>query len=417
MLINRIVFVHYDSPVDVSGVSSWLMGLLPYLQQAGFDVRVHIFNFGTQPGPNTLYIQSLGIPFKSTSWPQKIRAGVRQCIEWMNEDQPDVYIPNCIYPAYLAAAHATAFGVKTVGVLHSDDAFYSAILNDFISCAPAPRLSALVAVSSYLEAKARGLMDSNLRLERIPCGVSIPDQITESENGVFRLVYVGRLIEEQKQISKVTRALCEAAHRNPRVEALIVGDGEAKADVEAILGQMNFNTTVQLLGRLDTPSVYKVLLSSHVIVLLSDYEGLPVSLLEAMACGVVPVCLNMRSGINELINSGVNGFIVSDRDEGFQSVIQELEANPSLWRQCSIAARKTVETDYSDARCHQDWANLLNALTLNASEPRFPITSMPPLGLVNPSYNWNEVTLAQRAEHFVKRFLGKVASKIEVFWH
>ncbi len=54
-------------------------------------------------------------------------------------------------------------------------------------------------------------------------------------------------------------------------------------------------------GILSPYDIYKTLLKYNVFVLLSDYEGMSTSLMEAMACGLVPICTNIRSGTSEII--------------------------------------------------------------------------------------------------------------------
>ena len=99
------------------------------------------------------------------------------------------------------------------------------------------------------------------------------------------------------------------------------------------------------------------------IALLSDYEGLPIALLEAMACGCVPVCLSMRSGIPELIQDGVNGIIVPDRESSFTAAVQRLKDDVEFRDRLSSNARKTVIDKYSEDAAADLWAAHLRSLT------------------------------------------------------
>jgi hypothetical protein len=99
--------------------------------------------------------------------------------------------------------------------------------------------------------------------------------------------------------------------------------------------------------------------------LLSDYEGLPIALQEAMACGLVPVCLNEESGLNELIKHGENGFIVNDREEDYFLHLSKLTDNRELWKKLSIASRKTIETHYNIEQSYEKWLSLLNHISIN----------------------------------------------------
>jgi colanic acid/amylovoran biosynthesis glycosyltransferase len=406
----RIVFAHYDAPADVGGVSTWLQALVPALRQRGLDVRVHILNFADEPGPNLHYFREAGIPLRTARWPKTFRQGIHQCLEWINADRPDIYVPNSVLPAYYAGAQARLHGMQTVGVLHADDAFFSAVMKEFVAGNPLTRFSAIVPVSEYLNDRARSLTVPPLPGLRIPCGVSVPDRTTTAATDRFRMVYLGRLVEEQKQVSAVARAFCEAAEKNPGFEAVIAGEGPARTSVEKIIAQHPFGKQVRLAGRLNQREVYDLLLSSQAIALLSDYEGLPVSLLEAMACGVVPVCLRMRSGIEELIRSGHNGFMVADREGSFQSAVTKLMADPVLWRECSSNARAAVEKEFSMTACHEKWFSLLTDLQKAAQPVNFPVPMPKQIPQPHPEFAWYEPDAMDRLLPFMTPVRNKIGS-------
>ena len=203
---------------------------------------------------------------------------------------------------------------------------------------------------------------------RIGYGVSVPVKRAEPPGSVLRLVYVGRLVEQQKRVSDVAAALCSAAQVIPNLEAWIVGEGSARPAVEDII-QNKGNGRVKLLGRVDNARIYDVLTQCHGLVLLSDYEGLPISMLEGMAAGVVPICLDMRSGIREAIEHGVNGLIVKDREVDFLSAVKALKNDPVWWQKLSQGARETIAERYSTMECARQWVGLLRRLNSAGRAP------------------------------------------------
>jgi glycosyltransferase involved in cell wall biosynthesis len=360
----KVVFATYDMPNDVGGVSSWLQRLLPYVVAAGIDVEVHVSAFGDHPGINCAYFAKHGIPFRWKPWILDTRRAVRHCFKMIEESQPDIYVPNCILPAYFAAGYARLQGIKTVGILHSDDSFARGLFEEFVDTSPQFRLSGLVTVSRYLEDLTRDAVDRHqVVARRISYGVPMPSQVAAPPDGIFRMIYTGRLEEEQKRISDVTRSLCAVVKKNPRIEAWIVGDGTARNDVEQIIHTSGCDTRrIRLLGRVNASEIASVLTQCHVLVLLSDYEGLPNSVLEAMAAGVVPVCLDIRSGIREAIRPGFNGLIVKNREEDFYSAVETLEQDTDLWARLAANARKTAEEHYSEQACAASWIDFLGSL-------------------------------------------------------
>ena len=144
------------------------------------------------------------------------------------------------------------------------------------------------------------------------------------------------------------------------------------------------------MGRVDVSGVYSVLRDCHALVLLSDYEGLPVSMLEAMAVGVVPVCLDMRSGIRDAIKPGFNGLIVKDRKEDFYAAVQTLQRDAVLWSILSANARETVKQRFSEETCVASWIELLRSF--DKRKRIGPVKS--PVIVRLPRSNWSRLRMA-----------------------
>ncbi len=125
-----------------------------------------------------------------------------------------------------------------------------------------------------------------------------------------------------------------------------------------------------MVGRIDSDHMQEHMLQAHVFVLLSDYEGLPISLMEAMACGVVPVCLRIKSGIPELVTDNENGLLVDDRGDGFVAAIRRLRENPELWGRLSHGARAKIMKGYTHEACALEWVNLFRDLKMSAGPRR-----------------------------------------------
>lgn len=365
----KVCFCAYDQPGVVGGPVSWLMNLLPDLRKHGIEPFCLLFFHKGSSGPLSKFLESSAIRYKSTPFLPYTEENIRWILTVLNEELPDVFIPNVVVPAYYAAGWAKEAGICTIGISHSDDPFYHAIQQAFVDGSETFRLNGIVAVSRELE---RQLQLNNspqvLNIVRIPCGVKIPQQTTRRDSPVLRVAYVGRLAEEQKRISEVTKSFCAMVREINQTEALIIGDGPDKDAVEAILAPLGDQFPVKLVGGVPNQSIHSYLLTCHVIVLLSDYEGIPVAIMEAMACGVVPVCLQMRSGIFELIENGKSGFIVSNRDEDFLHAIRRLREDRDLWETMSGRAKQVVSEQFSSDICHVMWADFLHSLRVSRTK-------------------------------------------------
>jgi glycosyltransferase involved in cell wall biosynthesis len=86
-----------------------------------------------------------------------------------------------------------------------------------------------------------------------------------------------------------------------------------------------------------------------VAVLSSQNEGMPVSLMEAAACGL-PMVATAVGGIPELVRDGVTGFLASPEPESFAQALRRVLENPSLARSMGAAGRTDAMTRFSVQR-------------------------------------------------------------------
>jgi colanic acid/amylovoran biosynthesis glycosyltransferase len=359
----KVCFVTHDSPRELGGASSGLMRLLPYLRLAGIELELHVMATGGRPGVICAFCEQQRIPVRLMPILFHPPYAVRALLKFLEEAQPDIYIPNHIVPAFFAAGYAKRAGIPTIGVMRTDDSYYWGIVDEFINGNPDFRLSAIVTVSSFLESQIRPkAAPFGVMVRRIPSGISIPTTAAELPTSVFRLIYTGTLANIQKRISEVANALCIATQTIPNLEAWIVGDGVARPEVENIIRETGMGSRVKLLGWVHNARIYDLLTQCQSLVLLSDCEGMPVSVMEAMATGVVPICLDTRSGIREAIEHGVNGLIVKDRAADFFAAVRNLQSNPAKWQRMSMAARETARQRFSIEECARQWVDMLETL-------------------------------------------------------
>ena len=98
-----------------------------------------------------------------------------------------------------------------------------------------------------------------------------------------------------------------------RFELVFVGDGELRADIEALIVRYNLQANVRITGWADSDQVRNEILAARALVLPSFSEGLPVVIMEAMALRR-PVISTFVGGIPELVHSGEHGWLVPAGD-------------------------------------------------------------------------------------------------------
>lgn len=366
----KITFTTFDAPDFVGGPNSWLRRVVPRLRDAGWsvDVRFYIERGPAETCPCYRALTAIGIPCQAMASHEPMFEQVRWLLRGLAESPPDVFVINLGSAGYLATRWIKRAGIPGIGILHSDDALYRRIFEEFVIGPTGNCLSDVVCVSDFLLRSAAGASTST-GLHLIPYGVPIPDRRVSPGRDKVRLIYVGRLIEEQKQILSVTQALCRAVREVLGTEAVIYGNGPDRDNVARHLEAEGLGDAVRLGGQVDNAGIQDVMLRADILVLLSDYEGLPIALLEAMACGLVPVCRRTRSGVDQLIEHGTSGFLVDDGGDQFVDAIRTLAGDPGLRSRMSAAARQTVAAQYSDELNAQRWLELLSARAANSLNP------------------------------------------------
>jgi glycosyltransferase involved in cell wall biosynthesis len=373
----RVSFSTFDAPDFVGGPNSWLRRVVPFLQQAGWLVDVYFVIERGPPEACPCYraLTDLGVRCKAMPSSAPAFAQVRWLVQELAASPPSVFVVNLSGVGYLATRWVARAGIPTIGIMHSDDAFYEKIFADFVVGAAGHCLSDLVCVSEFLY-RGAAVAQTATTVHLIPYGVPIPARTADVSTGALRLIYVGRLVEEQKQILSVTRALCRVVREVQGTEAVIYGNGPDRERVGRCLEEEQVGERVRLGGQIDNADIQRVMAEASVLVLLSDYEGLPIALLEAMACGLIPVCLRIRSGVGQLIEQGKTGFLVDDRGDDFVATIRAIASDAALRSRVSAAARERIVAEYSDEANAARWTALLGARGRQSPQPEASVRAL-----------------------------------------
>jgi colanic acid/amylovoran biosynthesis glycosyltransferase len=191
-------------------------------------------------------------------------------------------------------------------------------------------------------------------------------------DGQIKLLTVGRLVEK-KGIEYGIRAVARLAKVNNRLVYHIIGDGPLKAHLSQLINSLGVGDRVKLLGPKkyqEIPAVYHdtdILLAPSITAENGDQEGIPVVLMEAMASGL-PVVTTQHSGISELVEDGVSGFLVPEYDiDALAEKLQYLIDNPRVWPDMGRAGRIQVEEHFNNEKLNDRLVNIYRRLLSDAS--------------------------------------------------
>jgi glycosyltransferase involved in cell wall biosynthesis len=183
----------------------------------------------------------------------------------------------------------------------------------------------------------------------------------------IRLVYTGRLVQYQKRILDFVPLADALAARGVDFTIELIGSftrhDPANVYFPRRAAEHLERGTIRHLGRQPREVVMRQLRASDMFVLLSDFEGLPLSLVEAMATGCVPIVATMQSGIPELIQHTHNGLIQKDRDyNAWADAIIDLHTNTSKLDTLSRNAQQTIRDHYTIEQIGSQFHDLFNGI-------------------------------------------------------
>ena len=149
------------------------------------------------------------------------------------------------------------------------------------------------------------------------------------------------------------RAMAQIA--DPDVKYVAVGLGECEDEDRRLVGELGLEGRVILTGYRE--DVEELLHMADCFVFPSLQEGLPVSLMEAMAAGVPVVCSAVRGNM-DLVTDGVEGRLAEPMDAaGFASAIMELKEHPGLSEKYRTHARQKIK-GFDAKRVHKKMQKL-----------------------------------------------------------
>ena len=208
------------------------------------------------------------------------------------------------------------------------------------------------------------------KLRVLHCGADTslfaPEERAETA-GPFTIVCVGTFIEV-----KGHRHLIEACRllrdRGTEVRCHLVGDGPGREAIRAQTAEAGLEREVVMHGALPRPAVARLMARADVIAQPSvptrrgSREGIPVSVMEGMACGL-PAVASRISGIPELVDDGENGLLVPPGDaRALADAFERLAADPELRVRMGRLARAKVLRSFDLDRNAARLANLIRGV-------------------------------------------------------
>lgn len=256
---------------------------------------------------------------------------VPKLAEILKEEKPDVVHTHLDVIKYTVAAARLAGVKKCVHTVHNvadqeAEGRVQKIINGFYF-----RHGWSVPVALSPEVQRTILSFYGLDANKVPViynGIDLGRCIPKGDYGLGdtpTLVHIGRF-NEQKNHALLLRAFQMVHQRFPQCRLQLLGDGELREAMEKLAGELGLEGSVSFLG--SRSNVYSYLAQADMFLLPSKYEGMPMTLIEAMGTGL-PIVASAVGGVPDMLTDGESGLLVPCEAEAVsQAVIRLLESQP-----------------------------------------------------------------------------------------
>lgn len=271
------------------------------------------------------------------------------------------------------------------------------LIHDFYNIRLAVRLGAVTDVFLTHTGLFRDVLISsdpvNLKVFHLLHGVTIPENISpEISDGPLRLVFTGRLVEGKgvQDLYVIDQLL---RRRGIRAEWTIIGRGALK---EFLLDQWKEADNVRFASPETTEEVLQLMSTHDIFILPTRFEGSPVTILEALSTGLVPVVSDLPGGIREVVRPEVGRTVPVEDNEAFADVLEALHNDRRQLLQMRIEARK-MALEHFDIRQTAD--NYFRLLLQYASFKRDHLNLMP----LHAGFRLDQKWLPNRVVSFLRK--------------
>jgi glycosyltransferase involved in cell wall biosynthesis len=339
----------------IGGAHVHVRDLTLALTERGHQVRV----FVGQQGPFTEFLSASGISFESLRYLRRsihpgadLRAFFELKRKLLNYS-PDLVACHSSKAGWLGRLAARALHIPVVFTAHGWSftegvPSRAAFVYRWVERLTASAADRIITVSEYDRrlALAADICSAEL-LQVVPNGIPDIDPILSADPGVepVRLVMVARF-DQQKDHAGLLQALAGLTELVWSLD--LIGDGPRQEECRKLAASLQLTDRIRFLGlRTD---VSELLRQAQLGVLVSHWEGLPLTILEAMRAGL-PMVASRVGGVSEAISDGETGFLIPRGDVALlRSRLRELIGDAALRRRLGSAGRRRFEAEFSAPR-------------------------------------------------------------------
>lgn len=277
---------------------------------------------------------------------------------FFNKTQFDVVLCHFGHRGYLGLELIQKYNIKAplLTIFHGIDMSRNLDANLHVYDDLFPHLDLALPISDFWKKKLVSLGYDAKKIQVLRMGIDCDKfpfkSCTHIQGEPVRFITVARFIEK-KGIAYSLRAFAQVAQERENIEYIIIGDGPLAKDFIDFIKVLGIKDKVRLMGSKTQKEVIEIFNTAHICVAPcvtgsdGDMEGIPVSLMEAMALGL-PIISTWHSGIPELVKNGVTGFLVEERNVSqMAEKMRYMVDHKELWSGMGRAGRERIEDQFN----------------------------------------------------------------------
>ena len=298
---------------------------------------------------------------------------------FMHHREIDIMHAHFAFPSGFMAAFCRLFGIPVIITSYGSDIQVSAEASYGV------RRNKIAAVLTWLALKlanvhvvlCRSMIEEAIHAGSDPKKIRVihdginSDEIVAGQTRIIErlelppsdvvVLYLGRL-HPKKRPEDLIKAAVKVLKIGQKAKFVIAGKGEEKAKLERLVKKLGLTNNVIFAGFVSDAEKWDLLTRADVFVLPSLMEGQPVTVLEAMACGI-PIIATNRGPFPEMINSSM-GVLVPPRDqEALAEAIMRLVMDRELRHSMGAKCAKTVEERYTVERMVENYETIYKVVS------------------------------------------------------
>lgn len=334
--------------MQIGGIESWSFNFMRILKER--EEKCFAFSkVTTDEAPTDLVDDVLQIDITYDSYLKSIiniidelvlRMPFTMVANWMTQNFYAAYILKLLYPDQ----------VKIIAGVHHDMLAYYRRNKYIEDC-----VDAFLCVSSG--SKKRMLEEFEVNSSKvyyIPVPLKhmkIDDFVEQGVEEPLNICFGARLEKAQKRADYIIPLISKLEQNGVNYRFYIAGDGGYFSIIQKYVLEHNLSDKIFLLGKIKSEKMFEFWTNKEIVLSLSDSEGMGLSILEAMACGVMPIVTD-TAGIREFVVDDYNGYVVGFGDiDSIVSKIKQIEKNKKKMNQfrknsLNIVKEKCIDDNY-----------------------------------------------------------------------